>query len=247
MATSGIYQIKNTLNNNRYIGSTANIQRRWNAHLNMLRRKHHGNSHLQRAFNKYGEEAFIFEVLEKVEPENLIEHEQYFLDIQKPEYNILLTAGSSLGYRHTEEAKQKSGKAGERNPNYGKSPSAETRARQSAANMGKHHSIATLTKMSAAKTGERHPMYGKHHSVKTIAKMRAAKLGERNPMYGKTGKQSPMYGKHPSAEARAKMSVATTGERNPNYGKSPSAEAKQKMSIARKAYWRKKREEAQEI
>ncbi|KAF2135058.1 uncharacterized protein K452DRAFT_240071, partial [Aplosporella prunicola CBS 121167] len=34
----------------------------------------------------------------------LIQREQYYLDLLKPEYNILRTAGSSAGYNHTEAA-----------------------------------------------------------------------------------------------------------------------------------------------
>ena len=36
-----------------------------------------------------------------------MEREQYYLDLLKPKYNILKTAGSSLGYPHSEEAKKK--------------------------------------------------------------------------------------------------------------------------------------------
>lgn len=33
--------------------------------------------------------------------------EQYYLDLLKPDYNILKNAGSPLGYKHSEEAKAK--------------------------------------------------------------------------------------------------------------------------------------------
>ena len=36
-----------------------------------------------------------------------MDREQYYMDLLKPEYNILKTAGSSLGYQHLEEAKKK--------------------------------------------------------------------------------------------------------------------------------------------
>ena len=48
--------------------------------------------------------------------------EQYFLDLLKPEYNILLTAGSPLGYKHNDETKAKmsASKIGNKNATGGK-------------------------------------------------------------------------------------------------------------------------------
>jgi len=232
---SGIYQIKNTLNGNRYIGSAADLRRRWQQHLSALRHSQHHNRHLQRAFDKYGEEAFIFEVLEEdIEPENLIEREQHYFDTLEPAYNTSPTAGSQLGMRRTDETRAKISAAntGKRHPFYGKHHSAETLAKMSAAltgkrhpNYGKHPSEKTLAKMRAANSGERHSMYGKHHSAETIAKIRAANTGERHPFYGK----------HHSAETLAKMRAA-------NIGKHHSEETKRKMRIAQRARRRRERE-----
>ena len=55
----GVYQIKNTLNGKAYIGSSKNIKRRLGIHRSMLRRGTHRNPHLQNAWNKYGESAFV--------------------------------------------------------------------------------------------------------------------------------------------------------------------------------------------
>lgn len=52
---SGVYEIRNTLNNKRYIGSSINIYRRWRDHKRMLNLSVHPNKHLQSAWNKYGE------------------------------------------------------------------------------------------------------------------------------------------------------------------------------------------------
>jgi group I intron endonuclease len=48
---------------------------------------------------KHGYSNFTLEILEYCEPENAIKREQYYLDLLKPEYNILKVAkrGSSLG------------------------------------------------------------------------------------------------------------------------------------------------------
>ena len=62
--TSGIYMITCTTNKKIYIGSTCNLYNRRRDHFSALRQKRHGNPYLQRAWNKYGEQAFTFEVLE---------------------------------------------------------------------------------------------------------------------------------------------------------------------------------------
>jgi group I intron endonuclease len=60
---------------------------------------------------KYGHSTFKLEILEYCEADRLIilEREQYYIDLLKPEYNILKIAGSPLGYKHTEESLAKIG------------------------------------------------------------------------------------------------------------------------------------------
>lgn len=65
---SGVYEIRNALNNKRYIGSSINIYRRWRDHKRMLNLSVHPNKHLQSAWNKYGEKHFVFKILETCEP-----------------------------------------------------------------------------------------------------------------------------------------------------------------------------------
>ena len=60
----GVYLIRNNVNQKIYIGSTSNsFRERWRYHENHLRINKHGNTYLQNAWNKYGEDAFIFLVL----------------------------------------------------------------------------------------------------------------------------------------------------------------------------------------
>lgn len=89
----GIYRIKNSINNKIYIGSTKNIEARWAKHKALLRHNKHQNAHLQNAWNKYGENAFIFEVIEECKIEDLINREQFFIDNLNPEYNQTAIAG----------------------------------------------------------------------------------------------------------------------------------------------------------
>ena len=98
MIASGVYEIRNQMNGKRYIGRSVNLQQRQKVHLSGLHHNTHHNCHLQAAFNKYGESAFAFSVLEYVEEvSQLIPREQHFLDIMMPEYNIASIAGSYRG------------------------------------------------------------------------------------------------------------------------------------------------------
>lgn len=104
---SGIYEILNTLNGKRYIGSAVNLCARVKNHKQKLNSQAHRNEHLQRAWNKYGAPAFVFKPILFCAANNLLMYEQRCLDGYGPEYNICPVAGSSLGMKHTVEAKEK--------------------------------------------------------------------------------------------------------------------------------------------
>ena len=63
---SGIYKIINKQNGMYYLGSSSDIKHRWIAHKSLLRRGIHSNSYLQNAWTKYGEENFVFEIMEEI-------------------------------------------------------------------------------------------------------------------------------------------------------------------------------------
>lgn len=58
---------------------------------------------IYKALLKYGYSKFSLEILEYCDPSDVLAREQYHIDLSNPEYNLLPTAGSSLGYKHTEE------------------------------------------------------------------------------------------------------------------------------------------------
>lgn len=97
---SGIYQIKNIINNKIYIGSAINLYARFRSHKFDLRNNKHSNNKLQNSWNKNNEKNFIFEIIETCKKEILIEREQYYLDILKPEYNICKIAYSRIGTKN---------------------------------------------------------------------------------------------------------------------------------------------------
>lgn len=104
---SGIYCIKNKLNNKLYVGSTINFDKRKREHYSYLRRGTHHSTYLQRSFNKYGEINFEFFILETCESEKLLIREQHYIDVLSPRYNICKIAGNSLGVKRSEETKKK--------------------------------------------------------------------------------------------------------------------------------------------
>ncbi len=90
---SGIYTITNIIDNKIYIGYCTSFYDRSMGHKSQLKYNKHGNVHLQRAWNKYGEFAFIFEILEECPIELLASQENYWCNMlnvhnDKYGYNI---------------------------------------------------------------------------------------------------------------------------------------------------------------
>lgn len=65
------------------------------------------NRLIDRALLKYGFSNFQLEILEYCSLEDLLEREQFYLDASKPIYNIAKIAGSTLGYKHSQESLNK--------------------------------------------------------------------------------------------------------------------------------------------
>lgn len=111
--TPSIYQIRHIESSKVYVGSAINPQKRCKEHGNALLAGRHHSRYLQRAWNKYGEGAFIFEIIEPVLfVEDLITREQHWIDTLQASnarygYNVSPTAGSPLGVKHTDETRAK--------------------------------------------------------------------------------------------------------------------------------------------
>lgn len=82
----GIYKIENTVNGKVYIGQSIHIELRWAEHKSELRGGYHENSHLQLAWNKYGEVSFKFSVLEFCDKSDLNDREIYWINYYKSFY-----------------------------------------------------------------------------------------------------------------------------------------------------------------
>lgn len=102
---SGIYRFINKNSGKSYVGSALDLSKRFRVYYSLLSLEKYGKkSKIYSALLKYGYSQFSLEILEYCTPEKCIEREQYYLDLLRPEYNILLKAGSSLGFTHSEEA-----------------------------------------------------------------------------------------------------------------------------------------------
>lgn len=160
--SAGVYAFRNTIDGKVYVGSAVTIRSRRSHHLAYLRRGDHRNVKLQRAWTKYGESAFVFEVLEYVTDLAILRpREQFWMDHHdavRSGYNIHPRADGPTGMKHTEEWKKSHSEkmkgrrltpeqASRRNAAIS---SAEVRAKISATSKGRIKSAEHMEKIRAA-------------------------------------------------------------------------------------------------
>ena len=197
----GIYQIVNIISDKRYIGKSNNIERRFWQHRNELNKGTHGNKHLQRAWTKYGENQFIFTVLEECLESELNEKEMYWITKfggckSSKLYNntpggdggaFFGEANGMYGKTHSDEVKEhlrvinKLRNSGKNNPMYGKHHSDEAKAKISKANSGRVRSVEARQKTSKTlKEGYSSGRITSHretkYSAEFISELRAKKM-----------------------------------------------------------------------
>lgn len=189
----GVYSILHAASGKSYVGSAVHLGKRQAQHQRMLRSGKHHNVKLQRAWDKYGEGAFVFKVLEHVpKPATLLQREQAWidaLDAVAKGFNLTPTAGSILGMRFTEESKR----------------------RMSSAATGKTKSPEHVAKVAAA-------LRGRKMTDEQRQKMRDAKLGKtygpRSPEVGQKI-SAALKGRPLSEEHRQKLADAKRGKPQP--------------------------------
>lgn len=170
----GIYKIINVINNKFYVGSAVDFKKRKARHWRELRKGEHNNGHLQAAWNKYGEQAFTFVVVQELtEADDLLAAENVWLksSVGQPNcYNIGTDATAPLlgvkgeahplfGYKHTPEALSKITEA-----STGRTQSEDIIKRKTAHLHGKPKSAEIRAKISKTLSGAGNPNYGKPRS-----------------------------------------------------------------------------------
>lgn len=210
---TGIYSIRNLINNKRYIGQALDIDARLGMHVYLLNHNS-DSSYLQNSWNKYGRENFVFEILEECSIDDLNDKEIYwikeystFVGFENSNgYNLTKGGEGCKGYTHTEKTRRLLSEnhadfKGSKNPHYGIKTNYWTEE--------------SKRKVSERMSGSNNPMYGRSRS------------GKLHPMYGKgyliEGENNPNYGNpsnwHPSEDTIKKMSSSKKGTSLMNNGK----------------------------
>lgn len=179
---SGIYKCTCVSNGCSYIGQARFLLKRKQQHISELRHNKHYNTHFQRAWNKYGEENFTWEVLELCEEDKLNDREIHWIaqfDSYKNGFNQTIGGDGTRGHKRSEEwilahskitkdswtderrDEQRERMLGKNNPMYGKTGELNPA-------FGRNMS------------GENNPSYGKHHTEEAKEKNRQAHLGKNN-------------------------------------------------------------------
>lgn len=158
MAT-GIYKITNKINGKCYIGQSKNIEKRWIGHIKQLNKNQHGNFYLQKAWNKYGQVNFLFEILCICDYEQLNDLETFYWNKYQPNvYNLHRTGNA---HNISEDIKYKI----------------------SIAHKGKHFSDKHKKHLSESMKNrfckEKNSFYGKHHTKGALEKISKAAKGRK--------------------------------------------------------------------
>ncbi len=170
--TIGIYCITNTLTNRRYIGSSKNIETRFNRHVMMLNNNIHHNMFLQRDFNKNCSsiEDLSFDIIEECEQSKLIELEDYYINNFKNLYNMGPARGGDIISNHPnkDDIIKKSIDVRKSNGTYGtpglpKGITYEVFYGEDRAKELKHK----LSENAKSRTGDKNPFYGKTYTNDT--------------------------------------------------------------------------------
>lgn len=195
----GIYRIRNLVNDKCIYGSSQNIKKRWKQHRSNLINQRHENIIVQRAWNKYGEDNFVFEKIEKCSIEDLKIVEQKYIDGNNGGYNIAPAQGGDMLSSHPnrkeiierrtetqrktvaqmsdEERKEKWGRIGENNPNWRNGGV----SKKLCPKCGNIEIAATNNQCHNCRdrNGINNPFFNKKHSKETIEKIKIANRGKK--------------------------------------------------------------------
>lgn len=213
-----IYKIECTDNGKVYIGQTCDLQRRKREHFNDLKNNKHHSILLQRAYNKYGIEAFNHSLIEECTESNANEREIYWINCynstNKHKGFNLDGGGSEKGISEITRLKR----------------SENSRKNYYTIHYKHLNSPKAREKKSKMFTGKGNPCYGKtpkewmdEETYDKWIKDKSERFKENNPL--KNGH---------TEESKHKISLAMQGKNNPFYGKKHSIQFKQRLSRERR-------------
>lgn len=214
---SGIYFITHLVSGRVYVGQSNNVRKRITIHRSLLRRGKHQNQRLQRAWDKYGEDAFDFEVLILAPLWALDSLEQAYLDDPETSHFNIAKDAAVVGRGRALSVETRAKISSSMRGRPGRSLSAEDKAKISAANKGRKLGLRSsehCAKISAANSG-------RSLSVEHKAKLSKALTGR------VLGPQSKDH--------KAKLSEAMSGRKHSPEAKAKMIESKRRMRLTRRS------------
>src|ERR1700692_4458480 len=109
---AGVYLIRNVATGRIYVGGSVRLKRRQAAHKRHLKNGRHVNHRMQVEWVAFGAETFVFGILLRCHPKDVLFYEQLFIDGLKSYddtrgYNILPQAGGMAGSSHSPAVRTK--------------------------------------------------------------------------------------------------------------------------------------------
>jgi group I intron endonuclease len=193
MIRSGVYKIENAVSGKIYIGSSVNLRERLRFHRTRLNCGHHDNSHLQRAWMKYGANAFTMTPILYCSRDDVLFYEQCCIDsfhAVECGYNVAPIAGNTVG----------------------RAPNPERNAKMAATKRGKRQSLELIASRTAwMKDPEKIAAAGRKISA-------ALKGRPKSPEHIRKVAEAQV-GKTISMETRERLRVANLGTKHGSYKK----------------------------
>jgi group I intron endonuclease len=230
---SGIYQITCIATGLHYIGQAQNIRERWGKHV-----KGKSNRHLLADAGILSWEPFIFQVLEECGLDVINEREQHHIDRLPWDmtYNSSPTAGSTRGFRFTEESKSKMSakkKGGRQTP--------EHVAKRIRHQIGRKLPAEWVKNAADGQRGKKYSEQRKRNIREGQRRAEQERIAAgiprkpRPPVSEETRRKMSEAQKNRSEETRRKMSESRKGKKHTEEHKRKIGEASKKMHAARRA------------
>jgi group I intron endonuclease len=202
----GIYSITNIINGKKYIGQSVDVKSRIRNHKWAHRHNCHDNDHLQKSFNKYGEDSFSFNIICECEETQLDALERFYIALYNcinPSYGYNSETGGNLNKHLSEESRLKMSKmrSGENSGMWGKKHTEETKAIMREKALGRPMSDEAKAKSSESHKGKlAKALYCIEADVEFPSSLEAAEfagLKSRSSIFENIAGRKSYAGRHP--------------------------------------------------